>query len=477
MRVVFALLAAATAVSAAAVPHLERFALVRRADNSTSVFLSPTEDPFYKPQGAWEYKEPGAVLKSRKVSTALDQLSTAYQVLYRTTDAQDKPDATVATVFKPLQPAQGEAKVLLFMTPADTAAEDCQTSYALLSSTQSNVTVSSVSIDLLVALSKGYQVVVPDHEGSKAAFISGKTEAQAGLDGLRAFLNYEKLHSYKAVIKGYSGGGHAAAWATQCLSTYGKGLSVIASVAGGVPAELYATTDQLSGTANANLAVAAFAGLANAEPELQSWLEANMYTNGTDALAYVRSNAQCIDSTVSAGDPLKNIDIYSLFKGGEAAMHEGVPKRIVDQEKLGTVRPAKPTGPEDGPKAGPGGPSDKKKGVLPVPTFLFHSKTDEVVSYAPIRPYYLDQCKKGANIHLSTVSGSTHVETYLTYLADAYTFLDKAFTGSHLEGCSSSNGPALPLLSAGYLQAIGPVAAQQLTALVSGASTGARMRL
>jgi hypothetical protein len=58
--------------------------------------------------------------------------------------------------------------------------------------------------------------------------MSGVTEARAGLDGLRALLNFEPSlkRDYKAVIRGYSGGGHAGAWATQYLTSYGHGLNV-----------------------------------------------------------------------------------------------------------------------------------------------------------------------------------------------------------------------------------------------------------
>lgn len=117
--------------------------------------------------------------------------------------------------------------------PIDTASPDCQVAYSLENGGGSNATSflqSTVALDIVSSLSKGWYVSVPDHEGSNASFISGVTEGLAGIDGLRALLNHNETipstDNYSAVIHGYSGGGHASAWTTQFLSTYGEGLNV-----------------------------------------------------------------------------------------------------------------------------------------------------------------------------------------------------------------------------------------------------------
>ncbi|GAA5915940.1 hypothetical protein JCM6882_000186 [Rhodosporidiobolus microsporus] len=458
-----AVVGAGAVVQAAVVPtHSEPLLLKRQNATSTNTTeaLPPSQDPWYDAPAALNRKPNGAVLKARNVSTAFDTFSTAYQLLYKTTDAQGEPDATNTLVFAPLEPLS-PPQILLYMAPADTAAIDCSVQYALLSNTESNITSSSSSISLLIALSKGYYVSLPDHEGSKAAFISGVTEARAGLDGLRALLNFKTAlpssDGYKAVIFGYSGGGHAAAWATQYLTSYGKGLNVVGASFGGVPVDLYYTFDLLSATNNTNLGFSAMAGLANAEPALNRWLLSNLYANGTDAIAYARSNEYCLDSIPNATYPWAGADFYTFFKGGEMALHKGLPARYLGQEELGIATP------------------DGNKGVLPsIPVFMFHSKTDEVVSYGPIRPYYLAQCQKGAKIHLATTTGSEHSTTFINYLGDSFLFIERAFNGTTgVNSCSSSDGVELELLSPGYIQAVGALAATQLLQL----SGAARMRV
>ncbi|MBZ6370612.1 MAG: lipase family protein [Microbacterium hominis] len=68
----------------------------------------------------------------------------------------------------------------------------------------------SVAADIVAGLSKGWYVSVPDHEGPKAAFISGVTAAYCGIDALRATLNFTEIipdsQGYKAVYHGYEAG-------------------------------------------------------------------------------------------------------------------------------------------------------------------------------------------------------------------------------------------------------------------------------
>jgi hypothetical protein len=81
---------------------------------ATTVLPPPSVDPFYDAPAGYQRTKNGGVLKARNVTTALDQLSKAYQVLYKTTDASGNPDATVALVFAPLQPVS-PPKIMLYL--------------------------------------------------------------------------------------------------------------------------------------------------------------------------------------------------------------------------------------------------------------------------------------------------------------------------------------------------------------------------
>jgi hypothetical protein len=107
------------------------------------------------------------------------------------------------------------------------------------------------------------------------------------------------------------------------------------------------------------LGIAAFAGLANAYPELKRWESSTLTANGTAAFAAARSNAQCLTAIANSSSSVDSaVDVYSLLRGGEEAIHKGVPARYVEIAELGRRT-------EDG-----------NKGVLPstVPVFFAHSK-------------------------------------------------------------------------------------------------------
>ena len=74
-----------------------------------SVRSCPADDPFYDPPQGFQHAAPGTVLRSRGVEVAflglIPQKFTATQLLYRTTDMNGEPEATVTTVIAPAERA------------------------------------------------------------------------------------------------------------------------------------------------------------------------------------------------------------------------------------------------------------------------------------------------------------------------------------------------------------------------------------
>ncbi|GAA5955179.1 hypothetical protein JCM8115_001876 [Rhodotorula mucilaginosa] len=460
MRSVFAAFAALAALAplaqTSAIPY-RRFD--RRWNDAypgdvTTDPLPPSKDPFYQLPDSVKSAKNGDVLKSRPVWTQFDAYSRGtYQLLYKTTNPQGEATGAVTTVFTPLKPAN-PPQIMLLMTPIDSACPDCEPAFALQSGSASNGSsfiVPTIAIDIVAGLSKGWYVTVPDHDGLKAAFFAGVVEAFAGLDGLRALLNFPTvlpcIDNYKAVIHGYSGGAHASAWASQFLKTYGSGLNVIAAAYGGTPVDSTTTLNLLNQQAAVFLDVSSLAGLANAYPELQAWYAENLNANGTRAFALARSLCN-----TQLGPLLAGINVYDLFKGGEAALLNGtIPQKYINFGLLG-----KPISKGDlSPYSA--------TGVVGVPTFMYHSSGDETVSYKPVPAYVQDQCAQGAKIAFATVPGLNHTATSVAYTGDVYNYLSAAFNGTlNTTACSNSLGiQALPGTPA-FTAAIGPAAAAVL---------------
>lgn len=82
-------------------------------------------------------------------------------------------------------------------------------------------------------------VLVPDHQGPRSAFMAGFEEGYTTLDGIRAGLNYLGLSSHLPIgLIGYSGGGHATAWASLLVDSYAPDLTTVAAAYGGTPVDL-----------------------------------------------------------------------------------------------------------------------------------------------------------------------------------------------------------------------------------------------
>ncbi|GAA5903210.1 hypothetical protein JCM8208_002238 [Rhodotorula glutinis] len=433
-----------------------RSVLELRALGPDGAPLRPSNDSFYQPTGDWASQANGAVLDSRPVWTQFDMgARSVYQVLYKTTSPLGEADATVTTVFRPAEPAS-PPRVMLLMAPIDTASPDCQVAYSLENGGGSNATSflqSTVALDIISSLSKGWYVSVPDHEGSNASFISGVTEGLAGIDGLRALLNHNETipstDNYSAVIHGYSGGGHASAWTTQFLSTYGEGLNVIAAAYGGVPVDLTSTLDLLNGSNESYLAISSLVGLANAYPELNSYYETILTENGTRAFEVSRTTCN-----TQLADVLSNVNVSSLFTTGLDFQNNSIAQRYVQGGLLGAplndtaLTPINITG------------------VVSIPVFQYHSVTDMVVAYEPVPAYVQSQCDRGAKIKFMSSIGTDHSTTSIVYAGDAYQFLDQAFNGTFIEACNTSTvGVDLYPGSPAYIESIGTQAWTLLQAL------------
>lgn len=195
----------------------------------------------------------------------------------------------------------------------------------------------------------------------------------------------------------------------------------------------------------ASFAIGALAGTANMYPELQAWFDQNLTPSGVDAIDLVRTSCDIIA-------PLAFKDVYSLFQQGRASLNEAVPAKYISLGLLG-----QPIGTDNAAVA--------TDGVVRIPVFQYHSRSDEIVSYNSVPDYVADQCSKGARIVLSTTALSEHITAYILYLGDAYIFLQNAFDGiGNVTQCSVVNSFVAPLFSPAYIAAVGQQAWTQILA-------------
>ena len=246
------------------------FALPALAPRQSSP-LPPSQDPFYTAPPGFETAAPGTVLRFRLAPgniTAIANCSTAYNILYRTTDSHYQPSWAVTTLYVPFSASQQGANgtgpghaLLSYQYPYDSAGVDAAPSYAFLSAPPADITAS---------LGRGWFVNSADYEGPKAAFSAGVNSGHAVIDSIRAVLSVAAAKpaislspNATVALWGYSGGALASEWATEIAVQYAPELSIAGAAFGGLPANATTVLDNVNNGPYAALIPSALVGLGN----------------------------------------------------------------------------------------------------------------------------------------------------------------------------------------------------------------------
>jgi triacylglycerol lipase len=307
----------------------------------------PADDPFYLPPQGFEHAMPGTVLRSRDVELAflglVPQKLTATQLLYRSTDLNGLPQATVTTVVVPTERDAGSATpIVSYQCAIDAVAGRCFPSYALRRWSKAVGAMAQFEFLLVsAALAEGWAVSIPDHEGPQGIWGAPHEPGYHVLDGLRAALNHDALNlSAESPIGlwGYSGGGLATAWASEVYSDYAPELNVVGAVLGSPVGDLGHTFRRLNGTLFSGLPALVVAALAHVYPDLDRVIADHVTDEGkailrsledmTTSGAVIRMARKDMGTLVD--QPLEQI------LGSPAVQH------VFDSIKLGTAAPSIP---------------------------------------------------------------------------------------------------------------------------------------
>lgn len=312
----------------------------------------PDDDPFYNPPLGFEHANPGTVLRSRDVELAfmgvIPQKFTATQLLYRSTDRNGMPEATVTTVLAPAE--LGPEKVcpiLSYQCAIDAVASRCFPSYALRKGAFALGALAQLEFMLVAAaLAEGWAVSVPDHEGSHGIWGAPYEPGYRILDGVRAALGSERLGlspSAPIGLWGYSGGGLASAWAVEVSEDYAPELNLAGAVLGSPVGDLGSTFRRLNGSFYSGLPAMVVAALSHVYPELDRVIKRHATEEGqalleslkkmTTVTAVLRMIGRDMDSYVDR--PLDEIldepEVQFVFEDIKLGKHAPAPPVLVVQ--------------------------------------------------------------------------------------------------------------------------------------------------
>lgn len=243
-------------------------------DDGSGFPAHPAVDPFYAPPRLGPSPAPGEILRSRPVTIrglGLPMPVRAWQVLYRSTDAQGRPNAVSGTVavLDDGRPAAGRPLVA-YNVGSHGLGPDCAPSYLLRQGADFEEPI------MAGALARGWAVVVSDYEGSGTpgphTYGSGLATGRSVLDGARAAQRLPELGltgSAPVALWGYSEGGLATAWAAELAPAYAPELDIVGAAAGGVPANLGNVARKIDGGPLSGFVLAAAVGLDRAYPTMR----------------------------------------------------------------------------------------------------------------------------------------------------------------------------------------------------------------
>jgi triacylglycerol lipase len=271
------------------------------------------------------------------------QKFTATQLLYRTTDLNDLPQATVTTVIVPAErPAKGPIPLVSYQCAIDAVAGRCFPSYALRRGAKALGALAQFEFFLVAAaLAEGWAVSVPDHEGRDGMWGAPYEPGYHVLDGVRAALNSERLDlSPEAPVGlwGYSGGGLASAWAAEVSGSYAPELNIVGAVLGSPVADLGHAFRRLNGSIYSGLPAMVVAALTHIYPELDRVIQEHATDEGKAMLLRIEKM-----TTAHAVLRLIGMDMAKMVDQPlEQILQTPEVQHVFDSIKLGTAVPTPP---------------------------------------------------------------------------------------------------------------------------------------
>ncbi len=309
--------------------------------------LPPDQDPFYRAPAGYQHAEPGDVLRSRSVELGflglIRQRVQATQLLYRSTNLHGEPEVAVTTVLVPHRAsAEAVRPVLSYQCAIDAVTSRCFPSYALRRGARPiGAFVQSEYLLIAAALSRGWAVSVPDHEGCRGMWGAPHEPGYRILDGLRAAMRCDRLGlspSAPVALWGYSGGGLASAWAAEHNTDYAAELNMVGAVLGSPVGDCGVVARNLNGTFFAGLAALMISALTQVFPGAQRVVD----EHATDAGKRLLDDLQSM-TTAQAVWRLHHTDIGSYVDMSADELWD-VPEvqEVFDATKLGQSTPRAP---------------------------------------------------------------------------------------------------------------------------------------
>lgn len=387
----------------------------------------PSEDDFYNAPEGFEDKEDGTILKWRKAPGSIGpivrpiDIDSAWQALYKTTDALGNPIATVTTILKPHN--ADSKKVVSYQSMEDSASIDCAPSYSFLWG--SDISTIGLQVEIFIVqilLDNGYYVVTPDYEGPEGAFTVGRLAGKAVLDSVRATINSANTTGIDSdasfALFGYSGGSLASGWAAALQPDYAPELKdkILGAAVGGFVTNITATVEAVNGGILAGLGSNGVLGLAKQYPDVLEYFAANMEEGRYEDI--LEADDQCLVGSVLKY-PFTNFfegDDRYFTAGWDALSSEPIRTRI-EENTLAISEDSE---------------------IPQIPLFIFHGLIDSIVPFVGAQRAYENWCEWSDDISIEFAVDQTtgHLTELFEGIPAALAWVKKLFAQEGIvSGC------------------------------------------
>jgi hypothetical protein len=368
------------------------------AGSASAALTGPAGNAFYTPPSPLPSGSPGDVIWAR-TAPSIDAGSTAYKILYRSTDVAGNAIAVSGTILVPnaAWTGGGTRPLTAYASGTQGWADSCAPSREM----DSNSFDEGFAVTNMLA--KGWAVVVTDYPGlgtpGDHQYNVGIAEGHAILDSLRAATRLPEAglsSTTKMAIEGYSQGGGGAGWAAQQKTGYAPALNLLGVAQGGTPANLQAVKYNIDGSAFFAFLAGTAIGFRAAYPSLN----VNQYLTLYGSLAIATLNTTC---------QLAALPLYAFHHLTEYTKNNEDPTATpaftaaLNANNLGATKPA-------------------------VPVYQYHGAIDEVIPYAVEQTLHTQWCALGARSQLVPYVGE-HVLTQVLAQTDVVNWIANRFAG------------------------------------------------
>lgn len=379
----------------------------------------PAGSAFYTAPNPVPAGNNGDLISYRSTSVNLGNgapVVSAWNVMYRSTDARNAVDVVTGTVLVPTAPwtGTGERPVISYAVGTHGLAQRCAPSQQMAAGTDYE------NANIVAALKAGYAVLVSDYQGytsgATPTYLAGASQGHAVLDIVRAAAQIPGVGlslSNPVGIWGYSQGGQSSAWAAQLQPSYAPELKVKGVAAGGVPADFIRTSNYLDGSAGSSFLLAGVVGLSTQYPDL---IPINDLANDNGKTTIARGKNECVFEALF---DLMNHKLSEYTVGNQTlAQLQAVPsvKQALTAQNLGGAK-------------------------LSMPLYQYHGRADEFIPIDQAVALKKSYCGKFSNVTFG-VYPSEHIATQFQAAPTVLKWLGDRFNGK------STLGSCLTLTSA-----------------------------